>query len=120
VTSRAAQGLRILTAHFLYICEYFVRVLRLNRKGVIEMFSSDFFWSQVWKMMLGAVVCIIGIIIYTVLQFVDLAIVCVHKFAAYWPLRALLLVVVLWGIGQLIYWLRGWGSDDTPVQTDNE
>jgi H+/Cl- antiporter ClcA len=84
------------------------------------MFSSDFFWSQVWKVMLGAVACIIGIIIYAVLQFVDIAVMYANKFLAYWLLRALLLVVVLWCIGQFIYWLRGWGNTDTHEQTDGE
>lgn len=99
---------------------YFVRVLRLNRKGVIEMFSSDFFWSQVWKVIVGAVICIIGVIVYTILQLVDITVMYVSNYLSYWLFRALLLVVGLWAIGQTIHWYRGWGATEVPEETDSE
>ncbi len=84
------------------------------------MFSSDFFWSQVWKVIIGAVICIVGIIIYTIFQLVDMTVGYVRSYLPYWQLRALFLVVTLWAIGQCIHWYRGWGTTEVPERPDSK
>ncbi|MFZ2593553.1 MAG: hypothetical protein WAX38_02140 [Minisyncoccia bacterium] len=75
------------------------------------MFSRDWWINQGWRVIIGAAVCVVLMVVYYLLQLVHVWIVVTTlTYATNWFARAFLLVVGLWVLGCFVNYM--FASDD--------